>query len=769
MSILPVPTTRVSQILVGQRLINQFQSQEGDLLTLESQISSGQRISLPSQDAPAALRAIDIKGLLLQQAQVATNLQTGQDYLNATGSALADVSDTVSNLRATAISVSGTTATDDQRTAAVSQIDSSLQSLVNIANQQFNGSYIFGGSANATPPFSISGNYVTFNGNSQQLQSLVDQNFFLPTNVSAQQAFGALSPPIQSADLDPQVTADTKLRDLHNGQGIALGSVVISDGTHSSTVDLSNAETVGDVATALQTHAPAGRTVSVQVTATGLQVSLDAAGGGQLSINDVNGGTTAADLGILHPVGSNTGPIVGTALDPQVVATTPLADLFGTRAAVDLTSAGANNDLHLEAVQRGASLNGVAVSFVNNPSILEGHETVAYDANANTLVFQVRAGQTNANDIVNALNSDPAAGAVFHASLGAVDSTNAANAGLGKIDASLTGSTAGGSGIEPDLTSGLQIVNGGQTYTVDLSSAKNVGDLVSLLNTSPAGVLAQINSSGNGISIQSRISGGDFSIGENGGQTATVLGLRTFTGDSKLADFNHGTGVHSNNSADFVITRKDGSQLTYNVGGLTTVNDVLNLINNDPNNQGAHQVTAQLDPTGNGIQLVTSDPATTAALSVATVNNSQAANDLGLIAVGKSASDPAVTTGGVTRISGRDVNPTTVGGVFDSILRVRQALLANDSVSLTTSLNNLDSGATQIQYAEAEVGARQQSLTALQTRQTSQTLDLKTTLSNAIDTDVAQASIDFQSKQSAFEASLKVAATISQLSLINFL
>src|SRR5204863_6463371 len=133
--------------------------------------------------------------------------------------------------------------------------------------------------------------------------------------------------------------------------------------------------------------------------------------------------------------------------------------------------------------------------------------------------------------------------------------------------------TADGSGIEPDLTSGLQIVNGGGTYTVDLSTAKTVGDVVNLLNASPAGVVAQINAAGTGLTIQSKISGGDFSIGENGGQTATQLGIRTFTGGALLSGLNHGTGVHGNSSAagDFVINRKDGTKLTYSVTALTTV------------------------------------------------------------------------------------------------------------------------------------------------------------------------------------------------------
>src|SRR5262249_13854453 len=152
--------------------------------------------------------------------------------------------------------------------------------------------------------------------------------------------------------------------------------------------------------------------------------------------------------------------------------------IFGSRPSVDLAFPGANNDLHIESTTRGPGNNGVNVSFVNNNAIVPGHETVAYNSVNKTLVFQVSAGHTTANDIVNALNNDPVAGQVFRASLTGRDTSSGTNvAGTGQIDPSVSGVTAGGGGFEPDLTSGLQIVNGGKTYTVDLSSAKTIGDL----------------------------------------------------------------------------------------------------------------------------------------------------------------------------------------------------------------------------------------------------------------------------------------------------
>ena len=140
-----------------------------------------------------------------------------------------------------------------------------------------------------------------------------------------------------------------------------------------------------------------------------------------------------------------------------------------------------------------------------------------------------------------AINANPAFAANYSATL---DPNEKNNDGTGVVQLSAGGVTAGGNGVEFDQTSGLQVTNGGQTYTIDLSAAKSVQDVINAINGSPASLLAAINPSGTGITVRSRLSGADFSIGENGGQTATQLGIRTLTGSSLLTSLNHGVGVH---------------------------------------------------------------------------------------------------------------------------------------------------------------------------------------------------------------------------------
>ena len=101
--IIPVPTTRVGDFFIRTRLTNQIQSDQLDLFHLENQVSTGKRLILPSDDAPAALRAIDLQRALQQKQQFQTNLQGSQALLNGADPSLQNVADTLNKIKADAI------------------------------------------------------------------------------------------------------------------------------------------------------------------------------------------------------------------------------------------------------------------------------------------------------------------------------------------------------------------------------------------------------------------------------------------------------------------------------------------------------------------------------------------------------------------------------------------------------------------------------------------------------------------------------------------
>ncbi len=651
----PIPATRSTNLLEQTQLIQQFNNSQIELQKLQNQISTGRRIATPGEDPSAAQQGQVLQRLIDLKAQAQTNAQVAQSYLNATDTALSNISQMLTDVRSAASAANSDTSSDQSRQAALQQVNQAISQLLNTANQNFRGRYLFGGSSAAGAPFSQTEAGVVYAGNSGSLNSFVDLGLAQATNASGTDVFGTYSAEVQgTVDLNPALTPDTPISSLNGGQGLKLGSIEIGDGSTKQVIDLSSAATIDDLAKIIEAHPPTGRTLTVSVTATGLNIAIDAAGGGNLTIKDVAGGTTARDLQILTaPLGNGVVPVIGGDLNPALRLTTNLADL-----------------------QTAAPL---------------------------------------------------------------------------------------------DLASGLQITNGGKTYTIDTSGAVTVEDLLNAINHSPANAIAQIAPSGDRLIVRSKLSGADFSIGENGGTTATQLGIRSLIDSTPLSDLNYGQGVASIAGTDFTIHRKDGTDLPIDISSAVTIGDVINTINSDPNNQDpTTRVVARLAASGNGIELFDGNTAGTDALSVTTAFGSNAAIDLGLVAKGQTTATATTAPSG-DMLTGVDTNPQEVSGIFNSLLRLRDALanFSHENVSRAVAL--LDQDFDRINFARADVGARNQTIDTVRTQLEDQTTQLKSDLSNDLDTNLPDAISSLAAKQAALQASLQLAGTVFRNSLLDYL
>src|SRR4051812_19162469 len=775
-SLVPIPTTRVSDFFATQRLVSQMQDDQLSLFKLQNQISTGKRLQLPSDDAPAALRAINLQRLLDRKGQIQTNIQSSNSYLSAAESSLSSVTDVLNELRGSVVGVSGTLNNDADRQTLVQQIDQALQTIVAAGNSKLQGRYLFSGSRSLDQPFNFDGDHVTYSGNEGTLRSYVDLERLFDTNLAGTDVFGGISSQIKGSDLNPQTSADTLLSTINGGQGVSRNatiSVSINTGvtTKTSVIDLSHAVTLGDVVHLIEQGAPSGTEVVADVTGNGLVLATPS---GTIAVAEVGDGLAAHELGI--NTAANAPPvstIVGSSLDAAVLKTTKLGELLGTKATARVVSSSAeNNDIVLTANQNGAQFNNVRVIFAAGGTA--GAEVATYDESnpANkTLTVQVQAGVSTAEQVAAAITAE----GHFTAAIDYHDASSAAQSGTNPVDVADFGQlTAGGSGAVLDLPSGLTITNAGKTVNLDTSSANTVEDLLNLINSAGVGLSAQINTAGNGIDVQSVVSGVDFTIAENGGTTATQLGIRTYTGETHLADFNRGLGVPTNKDAthdDLLITARDGSQLSINLSTAKNVDDVIALINsNAANNTGTTKVVAQLATTGNGIELVDESTATTGSFSVQTVEGSQAAEYLGFVPKGQmQVSTNTLDGNGNFVLQSADRHTLEADGVFNTLLRLKTALQQNDTEEIGRSLERFDTDTSRVTFARSEIGSRLQSLQTIGDKLKDENVQLKSTLSQETDVDMVDAISQMTARQYAFQASLQTAASVLKLSLLDFI
>ena len=451
-------------------------------------------------------------------------------------------------------------------------------------------------------------------------------------------------------------------------------------------------------------------------------------------------------------------------LDPTMTLDTRLEDLNGARAlGVSLGSINVDvNGTDLDVDLSGAHTVGDVIDTLE-----AAIQTV--DAGA---VVQIDAATGNRFEIIPTLGpitiSDPEVDATA-ADLG-LNATFPLGGGTGAdVDPMLTEHTLITSltGVTAPLGT-IRLSNVGQTRDLDLSGATTVQDVMNLVEGVGLGIRVEIASSGDRLNFINELSGGAMSIAEvAGGSTATELGVRSFTYETLLSDFNDGLGVQIRTGSvdpetglpdpaadeDIQISTHDGTVFAVDFAGAETVQDILDAIN--AASGGA--VTAGLADDGNGIQL-TDNTAGANDFTVERLNGSFAGEDLGILG----------STAGATLV-GEDRATVAVDSVFSHLMALRDALEGNDDRGIMLAGEKLEADISRAAETRAEVGVRSRRVIDATEREEDLRIQDMGLKSEIQDLDFTEAALRFGLLQQQLQAGLTTASQISYLSLLDFL
>ncbi|MCL2347007.1 MAG: hypothetical protein FWC50_01970 [Planctomycetaceae bacterium] len=597
--IIPLGFGRVSQPMLAGMGIGSTQSQMARLSQLEQQIMTQQRYQYGSDSPYNASTTVTVQMLMERKQQVTVNLTATQSFLSASDSSLSQVNNLTTDARSNALDALNTTTSATTRSALAEQVKQITQKIFELGNTKYLDRYLFSGSQTTSIPFvwGNGSNTIKYTGNETGLNTWGDVNIVSQSNVNGVDTFGAISEAIRgTTDLNPVLKPETLLSTLNGGNGVTLGKIRMTfetaTGTTTADVDLSRCATVDDVRKALSKNSPMGASVNVELTNNALKIGLSSTTPGTLGISEIGKGQTAHSLGIYTKTPIPSGSyLTGADLNPKLTVTTRLDDICGSRAQTYLHFAGDNNDLIVQAKANGETItdpetgktwemNGVEVVLISNSNVTPGRETAVYDEANKRIIVNTHPDLTTAQGIADAVNNASAAGTIppFEAVLDSVDQTSG-RAGQGLVPLvpgtpAVFAKTAYGAGTQFDR-SGMQIVNDNAVHLIDFSEDATIGDMLNALNDDAVGLSASINKNGTGIDVRTRVSGADFEIGENGGNTATQLGIRTCMPGTKLSELDYGRGVtdydgpgvnatavyssKSANSALFVTAKEEGT------------------------------------------------------------------------------------------------------------------------------------------------------------------------------------------------------------------
>ena len=127
----------------------------------QKQLSSGYRVTVPSDDPIAASAIVSEKSDLAASDQYQASADTATSRLTIVDSVMSELINQTTRAQSTALSACGTTVTDAQRAAAATTLESARDAIVSVMNTSFRGTYLFSGNDPMTVPYTTAGGVIS--------------------------------------------------------------------------------------------------------------------------------------------------------------------------------------------------------------------------------------------------------------------------------------------------------------------------------------------------------------------------------------------------------------------------------------------------------------------------------------------------------------------------------------------------------------------------------------------------------------------------------
>ncbi|MDF1869490.1 MAG: flagellin [Phycisphaerales bacterium] len=370
MSNFPTSYSRAPSLLFTAQSLNNINSSNIALGRLSNQLASGLDILRPSDDPVRSAAISTLDGRIEHTNQILQNLDFAGSSVGTLDQILADAKALVDE--ASSVASSQINSDPETRESQAIIIDSLIDSLFSIANQESLVGHVFGGSAPGRQPIIYDRGAYRFVGEVGGLTAALGSASNIPLTLGVGNAIGELSNRMEGVvDLNPNLTENTLLTDLNGANNVGANAGVLEfsyNGGQVAQVDLAGAVTIGDVVDRLNAAVQQYETDnSVTVlgpsafSISGSTISADIPGG-SLEFFDIAGSSTASDLGLVTdpPTSFTAGNPTGVDLDPNLTLTTPVSALAGLGGAplgsIQLKNNGATHTIDLSGAQTFADI-----------------------------------------------------------------------------------------------------------------------------------------------------------------------------------------------------------------------------------------------------------------------------------------------------------------------------------------------------------------------------------------------------------------------------
>jgi flagellar hook-associated protein 3 FlgL len=228
---------------ISSSVISDIQTSDRNLQTALQQLSSGQRVSMPSDDPAASAAYLQLQAQSANIDQYTTNAGSALSQAQSADSVVSSVVSLLNQAITLGTEGANGTTSASNREAIATNVQGLLSNVVSLANTTFQGISLFGGTVSGKPAFTADANSptgYTYNGNSGVNQISVGDSLTVQANIPGNTLFtnangsvlGALSSLATalksgtSADIGTATAAVTTALNFVTQQHVVYGNAI---------------------------------------------------------------------------------------------------------------------------------------------------------------------------------------------------------------------------------------------------------------------------------------------------------------------------------------------------------------------------------------------------------------------------------------------------------------------------------------------------------------------------------------------------------------
>ncbi len=180
---------RITQSLLSDRTLFNLQNNINRVARLQDQLATGRRVNRPSDDPIDFPLSLSHRTTINLGQSHLRNINNARSNLDLSEASLNSLTEVLQNVRQLAVQGANETNDAEARLAISDQIKELFGEVVNLANSNFNGRYIFGGSSTTNQPFVDKDGVVLYKGDDFQQQVSISFGATITSNIHGLETF----------------------------------------------------------------------------------------------------------------------------------------------------------------------------------------------------------------------------------------------------------------------------------------------------------------------------------------------------------------------------------------------------------------------------------------------------------------------------------------------------------------------------------------------------------------------------------------------------